>query len=104
MKFKHIFTIRIGNTKHVVLGAPGDGKHMEKVKADLMKKARAAMLRGEDIEFDGCRQWIQDIEHYPTVWHADGNRTLHDRVRFSRLGSTPVRMVEKTFYRKPELI
>lgn len=102
---KLTFTIRIGNTKHVVLGAPGDEKHMERAEADLLKKARAAMLRGEDIELYGRRQWIEDIEHYPTVWHADGNRTLHDRVHFSRKDdSPPLRLVEKTFYRKPELV
>ena len=95
-------SIRIGGTLHVLIGTADE---IDAAFAKLKKKARAAMLRGADVEADGVVTWIEDVEAFPTVWDPkDGNRSVHRRTIFTKTADgTLTKTVEKTFFRRPDL-
>lgn len=96
--------IKIGTTLFVLIGTTGDEQELENEKTRLLKKARAAMLAGQDIEHDGTLRWIHDCEVYPAVWDETGNKSLHSRtLRIKNLATGEItNTIEKSIWKKPE--
>ena len=84
------FAIQIGHTLHVLSGTEGDEEEFVQERTALMHKAHKHMARGGAVECDGKREWYQDSEHYPLLWHDDNERTRHTRYHVTKTLATDV--------------
>ena len=82
--------IRIGSTKHIILGTQADANAMQQHVAKLID---ALKPNGDGAQFeDGSATWLADIADIDTnksgsdqyVWDKSGNRVRHTRCRVTR--------------------